>query len=211
MAISLAALTERLQRLAPARNGVPSADDYEQHVRDAVQQLSMDAPRRVTATLSVVAGTATYTLPDDFLFIIVLPTLTAQEGVVISDSGIVVVPDGWREEINIVDGALTITPTPTHPHERRYLYAGGHVLDDEETYPHLNENAARIALLYAQYLVLTQQATVTAGDGWKYSIGDESVDKTAQGNGLRQQAGTLLTTYRREAQAQRGFGVRAWG
>jgi hypothetical protein len=209
MGISLAAMVERLQRLVPARNGVPSVVDYEQHVRDAVQQLSMDVPRRVTATLNVIAGTATYTLPADCLYVVVLPKSTST-GVIVTDAGIVFIPDDWREEINVVDGALIISPTPTFTHTRSYVYAGGYALDNG-SYVNLNENAARIALLYAQYLALTQQANVVAGDGWKYSIGDESVDKTGQASGLRQQADAMLMAYRKEVQTQRrSFGVRSW-
>jgi len=65
VSIALTVLVARLQNAVPQRNGAPA--DYSRLVQDAVQQLGQDVPIITTATLAVVAGTATYTLPDDFL------------------------------------------------------------------------------------------------------------------------------------------------
>ena len=71
--------------------------------------------------------------------------------------------------------------------------------------PTLNENAARIALLYACYLALTQQAQAQAGQAWRYQIGDETVDKSRLGDVGMAAASAALQSYR---QAVQGF--RSW-
>lgn len=186
MAVSLVALTNRLQSLAPAQDGAPSEGGYVQCVKDAVLQLAQDAPRRVTAELSVISGTANYLMPADFLFLIDWPVLTGANGVMIDARGIIPMPDGgWRERVTVADGVLTIYPTPGYTMLRTYRYAGAHVLTGEpgaEVYATLNENSARVVLLYATYLVLTQQAQAAAGQAWKYQIGDEMVDKSRLGD-----------------------------
>lgn len=182
MAVSLGALTIRLQSLAPAQDGAPSESGYVQCVKDAVLQLAQDAPRRVTAELSVLSGTAQYLMPADFLFLIGWPALNAGGGVMIDARGIIPLPDGgWRERVAVSDGVLTIYPPPVYTMPRTYRYAGAHVLTGApgaEVYATLNENSARVALLYACYLVFTQQAQAKAGQAWRYQIGDEMVDKS---------------------------------
>jgi hypothetical protein len=210
MSVLLSDLTSRLQRAAPARDGVPDADGYEQHVLDAVAQLSMDAPMRRMGSVALVSEQATYALPDDFLFLIDVQPVVATGDVLLTSSGIVPLgANGYTDRWEVEGDQLRVTPTPRLAMERSFRYAARHVLE-ETAFPLLNENAARVALLYAQYLVLMQQAGAVAGDGWKYSIGDESVDKSQQGNGLRAQAQALLDAYKREMRTMRGgFGDRA--
>lgn len=212
MAVALNALVTRLQSAVPARNSVPSADDYEQHVKDAVLQLSTDVPLLRVATLSIVANTATYNLASDFLFLIELEGVASADGVLISDAGLIPVSAMWEEETYIDGTTITFDPTPTYTMSRDYRYAAIYELtgvDPDETYARMNQNGARLALLYAQYLALTQQANVVAGDGWRYQIGDEMVDKTRQGQGLLTQGQGLLTQYQGAIQSQKGYGSTA--
>ena len=209
MAVTLAALASRLQSAVPARDGVPSAGDYEQHVKDAVLQLATDVPLVRLGTLAVVSGTATYELASDFLFLIELEGLASTDNIIISDAGLVPMPREWEEEFYVEDTEITFDPTPTYTLSRDYRYAALYELtgdEGSETYARLNQNGARIALLYAQYLALTQQANVVAGDGWRYQIGDEMVDKVNQGKGLASQAQGLLTQYQGLIQSQKGYG-----
>lgn len=205
MTVLLAALKSRLEAAAPARDGVPA--DYEQFVLDALMQVSMDAPLRRVATLSLVKGQALYDLPDDFLFLIeVAPVAAWGDNVLLSDDGIV--PLGMRRTMERweMDGAqLRVYPTPTAAAERTLRYAAMY-----NGTTGVSETVAYAVVLYGQYLVLMQQANALAGDGWKYSIGDESVDKSGQANGLRSQAGGVLTAYRAAVAGLRsGFGERA--
>lgn len=205
MAATLVSLTGRLQDAVPARNGVPA--DYGQIVQDAVLQLSQDVPLLRLGTLSVVSGTATYALPADFLFLIELESLTNPDGIIISSAGLIPTPRHWEERYYVDGSEITFDPTPTYTLARDFRYAAAYVLDSN-VYTRLSQNGARIALLYAQYLVLTEQANAVAGDGWRYEIGDEMVDKTKQGDGIRGQAQAMLDSYEREIKSQKSYGSR---
>ena len=210
MAVSLSVLVSRLRALVPPRDGVPSDACYVQCVKDAALQLAQDAPRRCTGTVNMVSGTASYALPPDFLFLLEWPQLAAvPDGVLVTAQGLVPLPlDGWREQVTVADGILTISPTPLFDSVRPFRYAGAHPLTGSagsEVYATLNENAARIALLYACYLALTQQAQAQAGQAWRYQIGDEMVDKSRLGDVGMAAAAAALQSYR---QAVQGF--RSW-
>lgn len=199
-------LVYRLYKLIAPRDGVPG--DYEQLVIDAVNRLSQDVPLLKRATLNVVAGQAAYTLPDGFQAMIELSSPMAEGGVIISNAGIIPVSAGWEEEYDIAGNQLTFTPTPTYTMSRAYRYSAAHVLT-EGRYTTLTENLARIALLYAQSQALTLQAAAVAGNSWKYTIGDESVDKTGQSKGLQAQAEALLSQYKSEVRKLQGYGSQA--
>ncbi len=209
MSVSLATLAARLQVAVPARSGVPA--DYNQLAQDAVAQLGWDVPAVRTAALAIEPGVASYALPDDFLFVIELPSvadLVMTGDTLVTAAGLVPLSGyagyGIDEIYEIGGGEITFYPTPAHSLTRSIRYAAGHVLDEVECYPRLNENAARIALLYGQYLALMAQAATTAADSWKYSIGDESVDKSGQAKGLRETAEGLLAQYQRAISGLKG-------
>ena len=214
MSITLASLKTRLQAAVPTRNSVPSSDGYDQLVKDAVDQLSHDLPILKTTSLNIVANTASYNLPSDFLSLIELSTPPKVGDVYITAAGLVPIPppfafDNYEPERVTVEGdQLVIYPTPTYAAARTLRYAAGYVLVDG-SYAKLTENGARVALLYAQYLALNQQANAVAGDGWSYQIGDERVDKTRQGEGLRNQAEGALKQYQSVVHSQQGYGARA--
>lgn len=204
MAVTLADLKSRLQSSVPARGGVPSSIDYEQHIMDGVLQLATDVPLMRVATLSIVNGTATYNLATDFLFLVELEGVASADGVILSDAGIVPVSALWEERYYIDGSTVTFDPVPAYTMGRDYRYAALYELTGG-TYARLAQNGARVALLYAQYLVLQQQAAVVAGDGWKYQIGDEMVDKSNQGRGLLTAAQGLLAQYQVAVKQQKGF------
>jgi len=201
--IALTVLVARLQSAVPQRNGAPA--DYARLVQDAVAQLSQDVPIITTATIAVVAGVASYQLPADFLFEIELSGLAASGGVIIGDGGLVPVAAGWEEAHYVEGDQLRFDPAPGYSMARTLRYAAGHVLAGG-FYPRLSENGARIALLYAQHLALTEQAVAVAGDGWSYKIGDESVDKRGQGAAIQAQAAAVLANYQNAVKALRGYG-----
>lgn len=208
MSITLASLVTRLQAAVPARNSVPATGDYTQHVKDAVLQLSQDLPLRRTATLNVVAGIASYDLPADFLSIIEVSSLSNPTGILVTAAGLVPVPAEFDERYYVEGAHLVFEPVPTYTLSRTIRYAASHELVDDG-YATLTGNGARVALLYAQYLALTQQANAVAGDGWSYQIGDERVDKSRQGQGLRDQADGVLKQYESVVKSQQGYGTRA--
>lgn len=209
MGVALTTMVARLQAQVPARNGVPA--DYSQLVKDAVAQLSADAPIIASTTLAIVAGTATYNLPADFLFQIALePLYQVGDGVFQGASGKLIASNVLEmPELVYWEGAtLRLEPTPTYSADRKLRYAAQHVLESG-SYARMTENGARIALFYAQYLALVEQANVLAPASWKYSIGDESVDKSGAGRALVEQANALLTSYRLALANLRSAGDRA--
>jgi hypothetical protein len=187
----------------PARNGVPG--DYERLAQDAVHQLSQDVPIITAATIQVTAGQATYDLPTDFLYEIELAGLPAQGGVIVSNGGLIPVSDSWIEAHYIEGDVLRFDPAPTYSATRSLRYAACYVAANG-VYPRLNENGARVAMLYGQYLALLAQANAVAGDGWSYKIGDESVDKRGQGSAIQAQASAALTNYQNAIRPLQGYG-----
>lgn len=213
MTTSLVTLAARLEAAVPALNSVPA--DYEQLARDAVAQLSSDAPMIRTATISVVSGTAAYDLPSDFVSLIELSAANTIAGVIVSDNGLIPMSTETEEYTDLSGDQIVFVPTPRYTLTRTIRYAAAHVLDESENYPRLGENAARVALLYGQYLALMAQATAVAPQGWRYSIGDEMVDKSNQGKSLATQAEGLLKQYQSAVKRLQGYGsvgrVTTWG
>lgn len=203
MTISIAQLADRLQRAVPARNDVPG--DYERLAQDAVRQLSQDVPIITAATIQVTAGQATYALPTDFLFEIELGGMPTQGGVIVGGNGLIPMASGWEETHYVEGDTLRLDPVPAYTAARTLRYAAQHVATNG-VYPRLGENGARVAMLYGQYLALMEQANATAGDGWSYKIGDESVDKRGQGTAIQAQAQVALTSYQNALRPLQGYG-----
>ena len=205
MGVSLASLALRLERAIPPRDGTPA--DYEQLVTEAVQQLGMDIPIVTTTTLLVTAGQATYPLPADFLYLIDFPALAGYGDVMITNQGLIPLPaGGWSEQWYIEGGVLRLEPAPTYSAARTVKYAATYTLDGSGVYGRLTENGARVALLYAQHLALSEQANAATGDGWSYKIGDESVDKRGLGAAIQTQAAAALQNYEVALRPFRGRG-----
>lgn len=209
MGIGLDVLVERLMQAVPARDGTPTLVQYRQCVEDAVADLDQRKPNQKVAVVSVVAGTAEYALPSDFVRLIALESLWAADGVLVSAAGLIAVDATFDELVTVAGGMLTITPTPEYTATRRLYYAAGRVLDADEVYSDLTEGDARLALLLAQALALEAQANVLAPGGWRYQIGDEMVDKGGQTRGVEQRAASLRAQYAAAVAAAIGpFGMR---
>jgi hypothetical protein len=201
--VPLADLALRLERAVPARDGVPA--DYELLCQEAVQQLALDVPIVTSAAVQVTAGTATYNLPADFLYLIEFAAPPSGGNVLITDSGLVPLGGGSAERAYVEGGALRLEPVPTYTAARTLRYAAGYALEGG-VYGRLNENGARIALLYARHLALSEQANAQAGDGWSYKIGDESVDKRGVAAGIQAQAKAALDSYNAALKPLKGYG-----
>lgn len=209
MGVALTTMVARLQTQVPVRNGSPA--DYSQLVKDAVAQFSADAPIISSTTLAIVTGIATYSLPADFIFQIALePIFKLGDGVFQGSSGKLIAGSvlDLPELVYWEGPTLRLDPTPTYSADRRLRYAAQHLLSDG-SYARMTENGARIALLYGQYLALVEQANTLAPASWKYSIGDETVDKSAQGRAMLEQANALLASYRNAIAGLRPLGDRA--
>ena len=203
MSVSLSTLAARLQQQVPPRDGVPA--DYSRLCQEAVGQLGLDAPIVTAATIAVTAGVAAYSLPADFLYLIELGGAPVQGDVLVSDGGLVPLGAGWNEMYYIEGDSLRFDPVPTYTAARTLRYAAAYALVGG-AYPRLTENGARVALLYAQHLALSEQANAATGDGWSYKIGDESVDKRGLGAAIQTQAAAALQNYEVALRPFRGRG-----
>lgn len=204
MTSSLLDLTSRLQRSVPIKNGVPA--DYGQLVMDAVNQLGMDVPVITSWQFTTVAGQASYDLPNDFTKLIELAPPTSANGVLISNSGLIPITDQWVQNFYIEGMVLRFDPAPQGQITQVLRYAATYLLEETGVFNRLSENAARIALLYAQYLALMEQANLAAGNSWSYRLGDESVDKRGQGTAVLTQASEMLKNYQAAIKPLQGYG-----
>jgi hypothetical protein len=195
MSVALTTLTGLLTAAVTARGGVPSTAQYEQAVKDAVADYSRLRPMQKVATLTIVSGTASYSLPSDFLSVIVLESPATADGVLISDAGIVPVGSAWRELYTIAGLTISFYPTPTYGMDRDLWYAAAHVLSGG-SYASMTDADAAIIMLKARALALGLQAGSMAGDILSYQIGDERVDKGKTVDALRGQVQGLDAEYR---------------
>ncbi len=181
-------LIESLQQDVPANHGVPSTEQYQRAVKDAVLDFSRKVGREKVATLSIVKGTATYDLPVDFMKLIKLDSLTDPSGIIVSGQGLIPVPATWSEEYTITGGKITFYPMPAYTLARSMRYKAGWVLNEANAYEDMGEEEASIILLKAQALCMSKQANAQSGKGWRYSFGAESVDKSGLSESIRNDA-----------------------
>lgn len=197
MSVLLSELVSRLQADVPQRNSVPTVTQYEYAVTGAVADFSRRRPLRRRYDLPVVSGTGSYDLPDDFLRLIELSRLGNTASDVIVGEALTPVPvSGMFEESVTVEGlTLTIRPTPTCTISRPLFYGAAHVLDESDAYPYLTGPEVELVMLRAQASALMTLANAAALEAWKYSLGDESVDKTGLAKTLMEQATAAQKLY----------------
>lgn len=176
---TLTDLAARLAALVPPSGGAPTTAQYQQAARDAVADFGRRVPRSLIATLSIVSGTATYSLPAGFQKVIRLDVLAGRD-VQRNALGFLVPPPlgGWKERYTVSGGQITFYPTPGYTLERALLYAAGYpYLSASDTFDGLTEELEGVALLKAQATVAGSLALQSTGGGFSYRIGDVSVDK----------------------------------
>ena len=182
MSITLSKLVERLQGDVPAEDDVPSQDQYENAVKDAVRDFSERCGVTQIGTIDVVSGTATYDLPADFLKLITLTTFTGESVLHSAGGQLIPVSKNWCERHTIRNGQITFYPIPRYTLTRDIYYKAAWILTGEDedygggTYETLGEREARIVLLKAKANAKTKLANAQAGDSIKYSFGAVSED-----------------------------------
>lgn len=178
---TLAALKTILQSEVPAVNSVPTSAQYEQAIKDAVMEFSRRCGLVKLADLSIVANTATYSLPDDFQKLIWLEALTGVDGVIISDAGLIPLGAEFNEEHSVINKQITFKPTPGYTMTREYKYKAGWVLTgsgDSQTYAAMGDAEQSVVMIKAKQLAKEKIKNSMAGGDMKYSFGAVSVDKT---------------------------------
>ncbi len=181
MAKTLAALVAILQSEVPAANSTPTTAQYQQAIKDAASEFSRRCGQGKWAELNIVSGTATYSLPADFLSLISLEMMVGIDGVMISNTGLIPVSADWEEEYTIRNKQITFTPTPNYTLTRDYKYKAGWIMtgaEGSETFADMGDDEAQIVLIKAKGLAIEKKANAMAsGSGLKYSLGAVSVDK----------------------------------
>jgi hypothetical protein len=185
MTKALTELVAELQEDVPAVDGIPSEAQYERAIKEAVSEFSRRCGVMKTTSISVVSGTVDYALPNDFMSAISLDSpYDVENSVMVTPSGIIAF-DGanpLEETVTYLNGTMRIYPTPTYSTTRYLDYKAAWVLDDDENYP-LTDDEARIILIKAKIICFEKLANASAGAGFKYSVGNMSVDKSGMADG----------------------------
>ena len=198
MAKTLASLTAELQSEVPAVDSVPTSAQYTQAIKDAVVEFSRSCGVKKNTTISVLSGTASYALPDDFLKLIEIDNPYSNEHhVIVTTTGIIPFSElsPFEEEITVVNKTLTIFPTPGYSMTRYLEYKAGWALsgtDPNETFADMGDDEAQIVMIKAKSLAIEKRANALASSGgMKYSFGAVSVDKSSGVDSLSKMVFTL--------------------
>ena len=173
----LSEIVTKVMEIVPAVDDVPTAGQYQQSVRDAALDFSRRCGLTKFGELSIVSGTATYSLPDDFMKLIMLESLSNPDGLIISDGGLIPVSANWEERYVIVNKQITFKPTPAYSLTRDYQYKSAWIFDSG-TDPNLldaGDEEINIIVLEATALCFQKQANASAGAMTQYSLGAVSV------------------------------------
>jgi len=205
MTKALADMVTDLQEDVPAVDGVPSDAQYERAIKDAVAEFSRLCGREKNTLISIVSGTASYALPADFLKKIEFDDpFDPDHNVMITSTGII--PFGntpFSEEITIRNLTMTIYPTPAYTMDRFLSYKAAWVLDDSDEYD-LTEDEVEIVMLKAKSIAFEKVDNATASGGFKYTVGNMSVDKSGMGDGYSKRIGDLEDKFERACKRYNG-------
>ena len=192
MSVALNLLVQRVVADVPARDGIPSLEQAQIAVVNAARALGWRQSLVRYSTIAVVSGTATYSLPADFVELIQLDSpVSASGSVIVSGAGLIPVPQSWQETYAIANRQITFYPTPQYTLVRNIEYKAGYVLDASNVYTNMDEDAEEPIVHKACAECLYLQANKAAADAWQYQVGDERVSKEKLASELRAQAQAL--------------------
>jgi len=209
---TLANLISELQSEVPAVNSVPTTTQYTQAIKDAVADFSRRCGLAKVGSLAIVAGTAGYDLPDDFMKLISMDALVGEGNVIIAPAGIIPVPLDWEETWTISNKVITFYPTPTYALTRYFKYKSAWVLDESNDYTELGDNEKDIVMLKAKGIAKDKISnSIASSSGMKYSLGAVSVDNTGSVDTLRKEAYALHGEYSQACEDYNGAAMFAGG
>ncbi len=193
MTKALIDMISELQEDVPAVDGIPTDAQYERAIRDAVSEFSRRCGVKKNTTISVVSGTADYALPDDFMSLVEIDNpFDPEHKVVITATGIISFNgiNPFEEEITIHNNTLSIYPTPSYSMVRYLEYKAAWILDEDGNYP-LTEDEVRIVMLKAKAICFEKLSNAGSSAGFKYSVGNFSVDKSSLSDGYSKRTSNL--------------------
>jgi len=184
MTATLADMISQLQEDVPAVSGVPSDAQYERAIKDAVREFSRRCGVCKNGTLDVISGTAAYALPADFLELIEIDNPYEPENqVMITTTGIIPFSslNPFEEDYTIQNGSITFFPVPTYTMTRYIEYKSAWTLVDGSYL--LTEDEAQIVMMKAKQLCFDKLANASIGQGFSYTVGNMSVNKSGVADG----------------------------
>ena len=190
MTVRVAELSQQLQSLVPRDGSKPTADDYEVCIRQAINDYSQRRPIQRQTTLDIVSGTASYTLPDDFMKFVKIARPGGTDTAFVTGEGIIPLStSGWDEEAEIVGQTITFYPTPAYNwSDRRLWYLAFHLEGDQGTFTTLTTIDASIFMKKAESLALLLLANVKAPTAQEYRLQSLSERREGPVQQLRKQA-----------------------
>lgn len=192
----LSAMVSELQSDVPAVDSVPTTAQYEQAIKDAVADFSRLCGLAKFGDLSIVSGTATYSLATDFMNLIWLEALTGVDGVIVTTTGLIPIGAEWNEEYSIVNKQITFKPTPGYTMTREYRYKAAWVMTGsgaDRTFSTIGDDEWYVVKIKAKQLAKEKIKNAAAGSGaMKYSLGAVSVDK---GGGIEDMTKEIFTLH----------------
>jgi hypothetical protein len=205
MTKTLADMVLDLQEDVPAVDGVPSDAQYERAIKDAVAEFSRLCGLVKNTQLSIVSGTASYELPADFLKKIAIDSpFDPEHNVIITATGII--PMGStpiEEELTIRNKTLTIYPTPQYTMQRYMEYKAAWILNETNEYD-LTDDEVEIVMLKAKASCFEKINNASASTGFRYSVGNMSVDKSGMGDGYSKRVSELEDKFERACNRYNG-------
>lgn len=195
MSIAREYLVNRVTNDVIVSNGVPSDAQMAQAVETTVADFNRRVRRIKITTLSVVNGTATYTLPVDFQVLVRMVRLWDETGIINTASGLIPVSSTFKERWTIAGNSITFYPTPTYTLTREITYGAKHVVDANGNYPDMTPEEAEIILLGARSEILGVQSAKAVASTRAYRMGDVAVDTTAVGDKITAQMSATRAAY----------------
>jgi hypothetical protein len=185
MTKALADMIAELQEDVPAVSGVPSDAQYERAIKDAVREFSRRCGVVKNGTIVVVSGTAAYALPADFIDLIEIDNaFDPKNHIIMTSTGIIPFSEinPFEEDHSIQNGTITFYPIPNYSMTRYFEYKAAWILETN-SYA-LTDDEVRIVMLKAKQLAFDKLANASIGQGFKYTVGNMSVDKSTVGDGF---------------------------
>ena len=183
MAIALDDLVEELELYF---TGLSEEQMYSA-IKRAVRAFSKKVSMQRRYTLNVVSGTAAYELPGDFIGLIDFESNLTPDGVYIQPGGMMVPTNAGSlpGPYEITGKTITFLSTPSFAATLYMRYRAGHVLNDDQVYPYLEDEAMDIVITKAQAEALRFVNAGSVGDNWKYQFGDVMIDKSNLNNSVQ--------------------------
>lgn len=175
MSITVSDLTNRIRRNTTTYNNIPNPEQIVEFINRSLSDLADKSPHVLTTTISIVAGTATYSLPNDFHSVKSFD-MGSGGGYMIGDT-MYGSKETYSERITITGGTLVISPTPTTNQDRTLEYYARHISVNGE-YPYLEERYINAVIWRAITYICSAKMAEAERVAWVETEGESRIDKT---------------------------------